>query len=64
LSHITIIIGSKGGSGGSFASGNGQDDIEITYTPPDDMAPKQVGKEVAKRIKWLDTLKHADAGDS
>jgi hypothetical protein len=58
VSHITIIIGSKGHS---FAESS--DEVEITYTP-DDLNPEQIGKEVARRIKWLDTLRHVEDPDA
>lgn len=64
MSHITIIIGSSGGSGGNLTTGRGEDAVQITYTPPDDMKPMQIGQEVAKRIIWLSTLPHADAADT
>jgi hypothetical protein len=61
MSHITIIISSKGSQ--QLASGNGTDDVEVTYTPPDDMKPGDIGKEVAKRIRWIDSGQHMDAAE-
>jgi hypothetical protein len=64
VSHITIIISSKGTGGGVLTATESTDEMQITYTPPDDLNSKQIGKEVAKRIRWLDTLAHADASDT
>jgi hypothetical protein len=62
MSHITIIIGSSGGQ--NLTAAESRDSVQITYTPPDHMEPRQVGKEVARRLKWLETLPHADAADT
>lgn len=66
MSHITIIIGSSGGQNlqAEDASEAPRDAVQITYTPPDDLTPREIGKEVAKRVKWIETLGAADSADT
>lgn len=53
MSHITIIIGS-----GRSAEAGEQDRVqaEVAYTPDHDMSWDDIGKEVAKIEKRIDSL--------
>jgi hypothetical protein len=56
VSHVTIII-SSGPSGGNLVAST-EDRVQVTYTPDDALTPQEVGKEVAKRIKWIEKKEH------
>jgi hypothetical protein len=66
MSHQSshIIINSSFGGDGSRTTGSGTDEIEIRYSPDPRLTPEQVGKEVAKRLRWIHTMPHADAADT
>jgi hypothetical protein len=65
LSHITIIINS---AGDNPTVAKGTDEISLTYQPPDDASPIQIGRAVARRINWIskfmDEKKSDDIDDS
>lgn len=62
MSHQVIIIKATGGHRSAKT-----DELQLTYSPPDNLTTAQLCKEVDKRVRWLnkqiENLPHADAGD-